>query len=586
MPTISVDRSDLFESLGRQYSKDEFDELCFEYGLELDEWLEAGEDGEERATLKIEVPANRYDLLCYEGISLAFQIYLNLAKPPKYTVTSPKLTLTVEPEVAEVRPYAAGAVLRNVTFTPRRYKSFIALQDKLHTNICRNRSLVAIGTHDLAKISGNVTYRALDPNSFKFAPLNQTTEMTAEQVLEFYSKPDSHLAKYVPITKKNGLVPVFMDGKNTVLSMPPLINSNETKISLETKDIFFDLTATDQTKLHIVLAEIVAMFSVYAGTPFEIEPVTVVYKQSGESTVVPKMESFHMQASTEYLNSCLGLHLTGSEYAKLMEKMALETKENADKVLDITIPPTRPDILHKCDIVEEAGIAYGFNNLPREFPGSSGLVGTPLPMNKIGDILRSEAAYAGWAEVMPLTLCSTAENFSMLRLKDDDSAVKLANPKTAEYQVVRTALLPGLLKTVRENRDHALPIKVFESGDVCFKDLSAERRARNVRHFAALYAGTSASFEVPHGLLDRLMQMMRYTPGTGPRTYRLVESDIPTFFAGRGASVFATNSEGKEIELGAIGVLHPDVLKAFELPFVCSYFEIDASFFKNPEKSV
>ena len=581
MPTVSVDREDLFTSLGREYTQHDFDELCFEYGLELDEWLEAGEEGEERATLKIEVPANRYDLLCFEGISLAFNIYLGRKEPPVYKVVKPEqmLTLTIEPEVAKVRPFAAGAILRNVKFTPRRYKSFISLQDKLHTNLCRYRSLVAIGTHDLAKVSGNVRYCARKPTDFKFAPLNQQNEMTAAEVMEFYSRPDSHLARYVPITEKEGLVPVFVDEKDTVLSMPPLINSDYTKISLETTDIFFDLTATDETKLEIVLNEVVAMFSEYAGNPFEIEAVEVI--KGTERYTMPRMNSYKMEAPIDYLNSCLGLDLDGPGYSKLLCKMALSAEAKGN-ILDITMPPTRPDVLHKCDIVEEAGIAYGFNNLPRKFPGGSGLVGTPLPVNRVGDILRNEAAYAGWAEVMPLTLCSTDENFSMLRLEDDNTAVRLANPKTAEYQVVRTTLLPGLLKTVRENRNHALPMRVFECGDVCFKDLEAERQARNERHFAALYAGTSASFETPNGLLDRLMQMMRYKHLEGVRSYYLEEAEIPTFFPGRGAAIYV-NKDGATKRVGSIGVLHPDVLKSFDLPFVCSYFEIDATIFMETQ---
>lgn len=84
--------------------------------------------------------------------------------------------------------------------------------------------------------------------------------------------------------------------------------------------------------------------------------------------------------------------------------------------------------------------------------------------------------------------------------------MKIGNPKTLEFQVVRTSLIPGLLKTIRENRSHPLPIKVFESTDVVFKDLSLERQARNVRHAAAIWCNKSAGFEVIHGLLDKVMK--------------------------------------------------------------------------------
>ena len=84
----------------------------------------------------------------------------------------------------------------------------------------------------------------------------------------------------------------------------------------------------------------------------------------------------------------------------------------------------------------------------------------------------------------------------------------LENPKTAEYQIVRTSLLPGLLKSLRENRKQSLPIRIFEVSDVAIKDDSMERRARNIRKMAAVYCGRKAGFEIVHGLLDRLMLML------------------------------------------------------------------------------
>lgn len=73
---------------------------------------------------------------------------------------------------------------------------------------------------------------------------------------------------------------------------------------------------------------------------------------------------------------------------------------------------------------------------------------------------------------------------------------------------MRTTLLPGLLKTIRENRSHALPIRIFEASDVVFKDTSLERQARNVRHAAAVWCNKTAGFEVVHGMLDRVMLML------------------------------------------------------------------------------
>ena len=60
--------------------------------------------------------------------------------------------LLIRPETALVRPFVVAAILRGVAFDPVRFASFIDLQDKLHQNLCRQRSLVAIGTHDLSTL--------------------------------------------------------------------------------------------------------------------------------------------------------------------------------------------------------------------------------------------------------------------------------------------------------------------------------------------------------------------------------------------------------------------------------------------------
>lgn len=191
--------------------------------------------------------------------------------------------------------------------------------------------------------------------------------------------------------------------------------------------------------------------------------------------------------------------------------------------IHVYVPPTRPDILHECDIMEEVAIAYGFDNLKKTFPRTN-TVAKPFPINKLSDILRRLCSEASWTEVLPLILvrpcgspvriprsrshpqCSHDENFEFLNRKDPgDLAVVLANPKTIEYQIVRTSLLPGMLKSVRENRKHTLPLRIFEVSDVVVKDPQEERQARNVRRLGAVFCGRKAGFEVVHGLLDRLM---------------------------------------------------------------------------------
>lgn len=62
--------------------------------------------------------------------------------------------IIIKPEVRLIRPFVVGAVLIGIKLDADSYASFIDLQDKLHQNICRKRTLVAIGTHDLDSVQG------------------------------------------------------------------------------------------------------------------------------------------------------------------------------------------------------------------------------------------------------------------------------------------------------------------------------------------------------------------------------------------------------------------------------------------------
>lgn len=77
-------------------------------------------------------------------------------------------------------------MLRGIKFTQDRYDSFIALQDKLHQNLCRQRTLVSMGTHDLDTVKGPFTYEALSPEEIVFTPLNQEKVMNGKELMEFY----------------------------------------------------------------------------------------------------------------------------------------------------------------------------------------------------------------------------------------------------------------------------------------------------------------------------------------------------------------------------------------------------------------
>uniref|UniRef100_A0A2P2MTP3 phenylalanine--tRNA ligase n=1 Tax=Rhizophora mucronata TaxID=61149 RepID=A0A2P2MTP3_RHIMU len=585
MPTVSVGRDRLFSALGRTYSQEEFEDLCFSFGIELDDVTtekaiirkekhlgEEEADNDEEIIYKIEVPANRYDLLCLEGLAQALRIFNKQDKAPTYTVAKinkeSRIKMHVKPETSLIRPHVVCAVLRDITFDEASYNSFIDLQDKLHQNICRRRTLVAIGTHDLDTLEGPFTYEALPPVDINFVPLKQEKNFRADELMEFY-KSDLKLKKFLHIIENSPVYPVIYDQKRTVLSLPPIINGTHSAITLKTRNVFIECTATDLTKAKIVLNTMVTTFSVYCKRKFEVEPVEVTYPD-GKSYVYPDLSVYDMEVPLSYITGSIGVSWEAEEVTSLLNRMQLHAEKSVSGddqcKINVSVPPTRSDILHPCDVMEDVAIAYGYNNIPKRKLLSL----KPLALNQLEDLIRVEVAMNGFTEVLTWILCSYHENFAMLNRPDDKSmAVVVGNPRSSDFEVVRTSLMLGALKIIGHNKDHPKPIKIFEVGDIARLDESKDVGATNRRLLAALYCGSNSGFELIHSLVDRVMEVMG-TPlvKVGENSgYYIKRSDAPEFLPGRQASIIY---KGKHI--GIFGIVHPQVaIMALELVHICFF---------------
>ena len=201
--------------------------MCFQIGFELEhgdavEMQMNRVDGDgnnidisKEIVYKIEVAANRYDLLCLEGIAAAIRSYLGIDTMPRFEIKNKSkqlMQIIVKPETQEVRPFVVACVLRDIKFDIKTYNSFIDLQDKLHQNICRRRQFASMGTHDLSKIQGPITYEALPPKDIVFRALKQTEAMDANALFDVF-RSDVKMKKFLPIIENCPRYPVFYDKK-------------------------------------------------------------------------------------------------------------------------------------------------------------------------------------------------------------------------------------------------------------------------------------------------------------------------------------------------------------------------------------
>jgi phenylalanyl-tRNA synthetase beta chain len=84
--------------------------------------------------------------------------------------------------------------------------------------------------------------------------------MSGSEITDFYTA-DKNMRAFVDIIRDSEVYPLITDNNNVVLSLPPLINGDHSKIKLTTKNVFVEMTATDHTKANIALNTVISMFS-------------------------------------------------------------------------------------------------------------------------------------------------------------------------------------------------------------------------------------------------------------------------------------------------------------------------------------
>ena len=590
MPTVLVKRDELFKQIGQTFTDEEFDDLCFEFGIELDDVTSEKQmaEGEKKNSTsdtkdlstevlyRIEVAANRYDLLCVEGIALALKIFLKkMTFPiikPLNKLPEEERQLIVEPSVDLVRPIGLAAILTNMTFTDDSLRGFMDLQDKLHNNICRGRKYVSIGTHDLDTVKGPFYYRALKPSEFKFVPLNRTQEVDGNGMMQIL-KEDPKLSKYLYLIEDKEVYPLMMDSKGVILSVPPIINGNHTKMTINTKNVLIDITGLDYTKCVIVLKILIAMFSKYCSEPFTVEQVKVT--KNGESKLYPDCEPRKFVTNIDYLKQTSGIPktVTTDEIVDLLTKMELSSKQLNEKELEVNAPITRSDILHQCDIAEDLAIAYGYNKIEK-LNVNTLCHGKPQPYNKISDLFRNEMAYNGYVEFLNMALLSKKDMFNnLLEENEDEKTAKISYSKTKEFEYVRNSLIPGILKSIEANKAQQLPYKIFELADCVEINDDNEVGAMNKRKLCFAYSNNTSGLEIIQGMVDKLMKKidLNFNDKNEKKTYCIKPSNNKIFFEDRQAEIFIL--DGKKI--GIYGIVHPKVLKNFGIKTPVSLCEID-----------
>ncbi len=538
MPLISFQYQDFLQLLGHHISKTELIDKLPMIGGDL--------SSVEGDTINIEFFPNRPDLTSVEGIARAARAFFGFnVGLTTYTTKKSEVTLVIELNVKKIRPFAVSALVKNITMTDALIKNLMDIQEKLHVGLGRNRKKVAIGVHNFEPIQPPLTYTAVDPDSIKFIPLAKTESMTLREILKNHEKG----VTYAHLLETFDHYPIIIDANKNVLSFPPIINSSLTEITPDTRDVFIDVTGTDQKAVHTALAIVVSALAERGGQIF-----TTYVVDDQKTTITPDFYPQKMEVSISKVQKTLGIHLTIDEVAVCLGKTGYATTKKNKDTLIVDIPVWRPDILHEIDLIEDVAVGYGYDRFQAKTPTAASF-GKTLSNQRMYDVLRTTMIGLGYNEVTTFTISNEQDELISFGLPKIEM-VQIANPIGEEYSRLRISLLPSLLKLLRENRHHPLPQQIFELGIV------VNESGKNNTHLAAVKIDAKANFTNCKSLIEAVLRELDCI-------YSVQEKKHGGFIEGRCAAVIHNKKE-----IGVFGELHPKTIKNFSLEHPIIAFEL------------
>ena len=548
MPVITFKYQDL-KDLGIDMEKDELIDTLPMMSSDIEDF-----DDEE---IKVEFFPNRPDNLSVEGVARSFKGFIGQEVGlPDYKVSSSGEEVIVEEDVAKIRPYIAFAKIDNVDFTGDKLKYIMDFQENLHWVIGRDRKKVAIGIHNADVVEAPFKYIATPKDANSFVPLEKDSEMTPDEILTEHDKGKD----YAHLIEDFDKYPLILDKNDNVLSMPPIINGELTKIKEDTKNIIVDVTGTDERAVNQTLNIICCSFAEVGG---QIKTMEVKYcdKTIVSPDLTPQEMNVHVDTANELIG---GTSLIASDIKELLFKARFDAEIINDNEVKAIIPAYRVDILHEVDVVENIAVQYHINAVEAKLPDIN-TVAYENNWFKAESTIREVMVGLGFQEIMSLMLTSEDAHYTKMN-QPEEAHVQVARPITIDRTMIRTSLINSLMEFLEDNKHEDLPQKIFEIGDVLYLDETKENKTISSKKLAGLICHSTANFTEIKTVVTSVLSNLGYS-------MEISDSENKTFIEGRVADVKGKSEAGSV--KGFFGEVSPEVITNFTLEYPVIAFEIE-----------
>ncbi len=294
--------------------------------------------------------------------------------------------------------------------------------------------------------------------------------------------------------------------------------------------------------------------------------------RAGQPPVEPRLIAY----DTGLCERLGGIAVADDEQRAILERLGFAV----DSTWNVTVPTWRRDIDGPPDLVEEVVRIHGLDNVASvALPRADGVARpTATPAQKLERKLRRAAAGLGLNEAITWSFISEAEaaGIGALTPGQNERLWVLENPISEDLKVMRPSLLPGLLSAVRRNLDRgASSVRLFEIGRRYLADgehptlvlvLAGDKAARS------WHSGKAQPFDA-FDAKAMCLELLREA-GAPVDSLQVMGDAGAMYHPGQSATLRL----GPKTQLASFGMVHPAVLKAFDVdgPVAVAGIHLDA----------
>jgi phenylalanyl-tRNA synthetase beta chain len=526
-----------------------FSDYDLEYILNMLPFIGLDLEHQDDKNIRLEYSPNRPDFSTFYGIARALNGLLGKEMGiPKFEIfENSKNLINVDSSVLEIRPFIVGTVAKGHQLNNKTIKQIVSMQEDLHNGLGRKRSKASIGFHNLDNMDFPLEYTTAE--NLSFIPLDNSSELTLTEILS-NTEPGKKFGKLLAESR----YPILRDSKGNVISFPPIINSEGTRIRDGVSNLFVEVTGIDKKAVYNVLDNIVATL---ADIGFKLETV-IVQQGNTRDSFTANLNTSLPNIKTDYINKALGLSLSNEDIINCLRKSRLDATVIDSGTINCVIPNYRIDIFGPIDIVEEVAIGYGLYNMEPSLPEFR-FNGNKSRQNYFFDKSRQAMIGMGLIENINFILSNKDIHFKKMNL-DKPNFFTVNNSKSDEHDILRQSLLPSLLFSLSKNIHEEYPQKLFEIGPI-FKP---EKENFEKWNLCCVNAFNGVTFSEIKAVLQTLMEICFNVK------FETKPSENLSFVRGRSADIIY-----KGVVIGQIGEISPLLIDSFKIKMPVAAFELD-----------